>query len=106
MPSNPTSPSSKRKALFRVVNSDPECASGTQATVMEVLRLVPEDMKVARLDRRPASGGTPFRDVYFIELEQLNVSDRTAREWEVAVKSLHVKLRESVGQSTSLIGKW
>ena len=100
-------PNSRRKALFRILNSAASSTSGPYTGITDVLRGLPEDLEIARIDRRPTIGEAPFRDVYLIEVQGQSSSDAVAGDasWEESIENFSKRVR-GLGLSIDLVGSW
>ena len=106
--------SSRRRALLRFANSEPQATSSTllgpsdpesfQITITRLLRRLDPSLDVLRIDRRPSPDHRPFRDVYFVEL-QSQVQKESLVNWEKRLLEYRDAMQRS-GESVDLIGIW
>ena len=73
-----------------------------------ILRKLPDDLIISRVDRRPSADQVPFRDVYFLEVQsQQEPGGILPREceWEEAIVKFIGQVRD-LGLNVDLIGRW
>lgn len=106
-PSSTAAPNSRRKALFRILNKALSNTSGPNTGITAVLRGLPDDLEISRIDRRPAIGEAPFRDAYLIEVQSRMSPDAVVEEadWEESIEYFSNRVR-GLGLSIDLVGNW
>ncbi|KAG7086436.1 hypothetical protein E1B28_002390 [Marasmius oreades] len=87
-------------ALLRV-DSNAESNGGDIANVIKAL-----EIPIARIDRRPASNGKPFNDLYFIELRDSSCPPNGyPTKWDEKVQDAMERIR-AAGAEVKLLGLW
>ncbi|TEB39281.1 PDT-domain-containing protein [Coprinellus micaceus] len=106
-PAPPRLTNSRRKALFRILNKALRSTSSPNTGITAVLRGLPDDLEISRIDRRPAIGEVPFRDAYLIEVQSQMSSDAVVGEadWEELIEYFSNRVR-GLGLSIDLVGNW
>ncbi|TDL28498.1 PDT-domain-containing protein [Rickenella mellea] len=107
-PSNPQVERHSLTALLRISPSPSSLLGCPSVGVARVLQLL--QMRMARIDRRPALLNPPFTDIYFLEVEEISESDsrdrpRAVQDWKDRIEGKAQSVR-SLGYGCISIGIW
>jgi len=104
----PTYPKSgKNRALFRFTLPPP--SAPTSSSVLQIILAAIAPLRITSIDRRPTQDAEPFRDIYFIWIEDIE----EGQKWgERALEHLE-RIRKSIGTieessrpRAELLGSW